>query len=48
MPHGYFVVEQRKSVKPGALTERTPTHHPTHDFDARTTLIKVMKWIEAE
>jgi hypothetical protein len=44
MPYGYFVVEQRKAVKPGAATEWTPIHH----FDARTTLTKVMQWIEAE
>jgi hypothetical protein len=44
MPYGYFVVEQRKAVKPGAVAEWTPIHH----FDARTTLTKVMQWIEAE
>ena len=44
MPYGYFVVEQRKPVKPGAAAEWTPIHH----FDARTTLTKVMQWIEAE
>jgi hypothetical protein len=48
MPYGYFVVEQRKAGKPGAPSEWTPIHHPTHDFDARTTLTKVMQWIEAE
>ena len=44
MAYGYFAVEQRKSVKPGAPAEWTPIHH----FDARTTLTKVMEWIEAE
>ena len=44
MPYGYFVVEQRKTVKPGAPTEWTPIQQ----FGARTTLTKVMAWIEAE
>jgi hypothetical protein len=40
MPHGFFVVEQRKTVKLGALAEWAPIHH----FDASTTLTKVMEW----
>jgi hypothetical protein len=44
MPHGFFVVEQHKIAKPDAAAEWTPIHH----FDARTTLTRVMKWIEAE
>jgi hypothetical protein len=27
---------------------KTPVHNPVHNFDARTTLTKVMEWIEAE
>ena len=46
MAYGFFVIEQRKAAKPGAPSAWTPVHHPTHDFDARTTLTKVMKWIE--
>jgi hypothetical protein len=44
MPYGFFVVEQRKTVKPGAPAEWTPIQQ----FDACTTLTKVMAWIEAE